>query len=93
MGSKKLKAISVYGTKKPQIARPEELKKLIKDFVPRLREATKNMGAYGTAGAVIKNANIGDMPVKNWTLGKWDDEKLKNISGQTMAESILTKKY
>jgi aldehyde:ferredoxin oxidoreductase len=51
------------------------------------------MGAYGTAGAVIKNASIGDMPVKNWSLGKWDDEKLKNISGQTMAESILTKKY
>lgn len=93
MGSKKLKAISVYGTKKPQISRPEELKKLIKDFVPRLREATKNMSDYGTAGAVIKNANIGDMPVKNWSLGKWDDEKLKNISGQTMAESILTKKY
>lgn len=93
MGSKKLKAISVYGTKKPQIARPEKLKNLIKDFVPRLREATKNMRAYGTAGAVIKNANIGDMPVKNWSLGKWDDEKLKNISGQTMAESILTKKY
>ena len=93
MGSKKLKAISVYGIKKPRIARPEELKNLIKDFVPRLREATKNMSAYGTAGAVIKNANIGDMPVKNWSLGKWDDEKLKNISGQTMAESILTKKY
>ncbi|OPY90303.1 MAG: putative oxidoreductase YdhV [Syntrophaceae bacterium PtaU1.Bin231] len=93
MGSKKLKAISVYGARKPQIARPEALKALVKSFVPRLQEATKAFGAYGTAGAVIKNANLGDMPVKNWSSGKWDDEKLKKISGQTLAETILTKKY
>lgn len=93
MGAKKLKAISVYGTRKPEIAHPEELKKLVKDFVPRLREAAKGMSAYGTAGGVIKNSNMGDMPVKNWSVGKWDEQKVKNISGQTMAESILTKKY
>jgi aldehyde:ferredoxin oxidoreductase len=93
MGSKQLKAIALFGTKVPKIAHPEELRNFIREWVPRVREASKQISSYGTAGAVIRNSTIGDMPVKNWSLGKWDEERVKKVSGQAMAESILTKRY
>lgn len=93
MGSKLLKAIAVYGNKKTGIAHPEKLKALLKEVVPRIKEKAKELGKYGTGRGVIPNYTIGDMPVKNWALGKWDDEKIKNISGQKMAETILTKRF
>jgi len=93
MGSKNLKAVVVYGTKKPKIAYPERLRELIKELVPRIKERTKLRREYGTAGEVIHNAEIGDMPVKNWSMGKWEEEKIRKISGEAIVKTILTGRY
>lgn len=93
MGSKKLKAIAVYGKKQVEVEDYHKLKELIRIFMPRLKAARDAFGRYGTSGAVVKNAQIGQLPIKNWSLAKWDEKSLKNISGQVMAESILEKKY
>lgn len=93
MGSKLLKAIAVFGTKRPNVAHPEELKDFVRQWVPRVRAASTRLSNYGTAGAVIVNSETGDMPVKNWSLGKWEEEKVRRVSGQAMADSILTKRY
>ena len=93
MGSKKLKAIAVCGTMKPKIADKENLNKVIKNLVPRIKTQMKRLGAYGTSGSVIPAYNMGDLPIKNWTMGKWEDKKIQNISGERMAGTILTKKY
>lgn len=93
MGSKKLKAIAVCGNMKPEIADKERLNKVIRKIVPRIKTKMKRLGAYGTSGSVISAHNIGDLPIKNWTMGKWEDKKIENISGERMADTILTKKY
>jgi len=93
MGSKNLKAIVVYGSKRPKIAYPEKLRELVKEVVPRIKEQMKLRREYGTAGGVIPNAEIGDMPVKNWSMGKWEEEKIRKISGEAIVETILTGRY
>jgi len=93
MGSKNLKAIAVYGTKKPEVVYPDKLRALIKEVIPKIRGSKKGLHDHGTSGGVVGKRKIGDMPVKNWSLGKWNDEKTKRISGQAMTETILTRRY
>jgi len=93
MGSKNLKAIAVYGTKKPEIAHPDKLKALIKEVVKKIIESKKGLREHGTAGGVISKYKVGDLPIKNWSMGKWDDQKIEKISGQTMTNTILTGRY
>jgi aldehyde:ferredoxin oxidoreductase len=93
MGSKKLKAIAVYGEMKPEISDREKLIEVMKGLAKRIKTQTKRLSVYGTAGAVIPAYTIGDLPIKNWTMGKWEKSKIENISGERMAEKIFTKKY
>ncbi len=50
MGSKNLKAMVAYGTKKAGQAREEELKEAMKTVLPHVRKATETFGKYGTSG-------------------------------------------
>ena len=93
MGSKNLKAIAVYGTKKPEIAYPDKLKALVRGVAPKIKEGKKGLNEHGTARGVITNYKTGDMPIKNWSVGKWDEEKVQKISGYAMTETILTGRY
>jgi len=92
MGSKNLKAIVVLGLKAPEIARHEELKLSIKRMMPVIKERTKALHDHGTAGGILFAEEIGDLPIKNWSLGEWK-EGAKRISGQAMSKSILVAKY
>jgi len=92
MGAKNLKAVVVCGSQAPAIAGPEALQASIKRLAPLIREKTTNYHKYGTGGGVVTNAVLADMPVKNWRIGEWVDSAEK-ISGQTMAETILTGRY
>ncbi|MBS3975425.1 MAG: aldehyde ferredoxin oxidoreductase family protein [Syntrophomonadaceae bacterium] len=92
MGAKKLKAIAVKGSLPTTIARPEELQQSIKELLPVLTANTKARRDFGTAGTVISAEDIGDLPVKNWRQGSWKEGAAK-ISGQRMAETILTGRY
>lgn len=91
MGSKKLKGIVVIGTGRPEVADKEALKESIKNTAKGIREATKGaLGGYGTSVGVMAVEQMGDLPIKNWTLGNM---KVEKITGQAMAATILKKQY
>ena len=93
MGSKKLKAVVVRGTKGLPIAHEDRIRDFVKKLGPLMNEdialALKN---YGTSGGVEYCEDIGNLPVKNWYQGPWP-EGAKKISGQAMAATILTNNY
>jgi len=91
MGSKRLKAIVVFGTLPMPIAHPDALLQTVKQTAPVINERTRSRRDFGTAGGILPAAAIGDAPIKNWTLGTWD--RFEKISGQRMAETILKGKY
>lgn len=70
MGSKKLKAITVWGTKAPKPARPEAFQELQKEAREREEAMRKRMmtpGAYAPAGdAVTRYVEKGGLRVKNF---------------------------
>ncbi len=92
MGSKRLKAIVCHGNQPVGIAQPEALNESLKRLAPIIRQGNAGVAKFGTAGGVVGNATLGDMPAKNWTLGDWVGQSEK-ISGQAMADSILTGRY
>ena len=92
MGSKNIKAIVVYGTQKNLVNQPEKLKKYIKDILPHIKEVSKGMSDFGTAGGIINYEKLGNFPHKNWALSNWE-EGAKKISGQEMAKTILKGRY
>lgn len=91
MGSKNLKAIGVLGTKKVKIAHEPEFNQFIKDMTPPMIESMESMTKYGTSGGLEYSESIGNLPIKNWYQGNF--EGAKKITGQYMAQTILTKNY
>jgi len=86
MGSKNLKAIAVRGTKTVPLADADTYNGLAK--AKHKEFSTWEMSAYGTSGWLEGSWNLGDIPVKNWRVGLWE-EGCKSISGKKMAETIL----
>ena len=94
MGSKKLKAITVRGPKMTYTAaNPEKLKVAVKNAKEHIMDSyiTEMFSRFGTSGAVDTCNAYGDLPIKYWTLGKW--EKAYKISGLIANEKIYTKQY
>ncbi|MFX1377732.1 MAG: aldehyde ferredoxin oxidoreductase family protein [Promethearchaeota archaeon] len=94
MGSKKLKAIAVRGAKMSYNSdNPEKLKLAIKKAIDHINDSyiTEMFSVFGTSGGVETSNAYGDLPIKYWTLGKWD--KAYKISGVTAVEKIFTKQY
>lgn len=91
-GSKKLKAIIAKGSNlKLNVADKEKLNNAIKvarDYV-KSSFATQMLGKYGTAAALDMYNVTGELSTKYHTDSKW--EKARNISGVTLAETILVK--
>ena len=92
MGSKKLKAIVVKGSKKIKIFDSSRLAKSIKNVASGIVEGTLGMNKFGTSSGVLGHESYGNFPVKNWLVGRWP-EGAERISGQRMAETILVGKY
>ena len=92
MGSKNIKAIAVKGTKHIQIYNDHKLKASIREVARGIRESAMGMTRFGTASGVIGHESYGNFPLKNWELGRWP-EGAEKISGQKMAETILTGNY
>ncbi|NVM17702.1 MAG: aldehyde ferredoxin oxidoreductase family protein [Candidatus Lokiarchaeota archaeon] len=90
LGSKKLKAILVKGTKiKLEVSNQEELRKAIinaRDYV-KSSFASQVLGALGTSGALDMYNMTGELPIKYFSQPQWDGAA--KISGATMAETIL----
>ncbi|ABU82211.1 aldehyde ferredoxin oxidoreductase family protein [Ignicoccus hospitalis] len=91
MGSKKVKAIYVYGTRKPEVVDEERFKKGVEHLKEKIgnHPVKKALNSYGTAVLVNIINKIGALPTKNWRKGTF--EKAEEISGERMAEKYLVK--
>ncbi len=92
MGSKRLKAIAVRGTKKVPMANPEKLREMAKAVTSECvtNPNIKNFSNYGQAGYVPPLQEMGMLPTRNFQQGTFDHYEA--ISGQTMAATILKRK-
>ena len=90
MASKNLKAIVAKGNAKPVMHDAEAgaaVRQWLRDNFDR---STDNMHLYGTARAVLANDAAGMLPTRNFKKGSF--ENAEPISGETMADTILTKR-
>jgi aldehyde:ferredoxin oxidoreductase len=72
MGSKKLKAIAVRGSGKVKPALPTEYAQIRRTVLRKLKESltSQALREYGTNLNMGLFAPMGDVPLKNWTLGE-----------------------
>ena len=92
MGSKRLKAIAVRGTRAVMAARKEEFEEVAKQTVNRILENVKRAG--GVTGDVLADVNercqaIGSLPYRNYQGGTFPH--LQNLS-RNVAQEYYTKK-
>jgi aldehyde:ferredoxin oxidoreductase len=92
MGSKNLKAILVRGTEEIPIQNMDSLRGTVKELTPSLLGKTKGMSTFGTPGLVIPCEAIGDLPVRNFSQGRWS-EGAQKISGQELNDKFLKRKF
>jgi len=92
MGSKKLKAIVVRGQMELPIENVEALRNSVKELIPSLTAKMKGMSQFGTPGLVVPCEAVGDLPIRNWTQGKWT-EGAKKLSAQELNEKYLKKRF
>jgi aldehyde:ferredoxin oxidoreductase len=93
MGSKKLKAIVVSGTQKPQVADPEGFRELSKTLTERMKKNAvtgEGLPKYGTAILVNIINQAGMLPFKNWQFGY--NPEADKISGETLEKTYLIKR-
>jgi len=78
MGSKKLKAIAVSGTRAPEIAEPEEFSRAVEHALRQIFENDWVAGkrAHGTVGSVEPMYAVGAGPIRNFTVGATDMSRL-----------------
>jgi aldehyde:ferredoxin oxidoreductase len=92
MGSKNLKAVVARGNVSVPLSDRKTLTELIAKKNAILKEKGAGMNLYGTSGGMGLCEELGDLPIKNWKMGSWKEE-VKAITGQRMAETILTGDY
>ncbi|MEM3479217.1 MAG: aldehyde ferredoxin oxidoreductase family protein, partial [Candidatus Bathyarchaeia archaeon] len=88
MGSKNLKAIAVLGSRRIDVANPEALAGLSREIVEIVKDRMKAFTEYGTSRGVVAFEEMGNLPIKNWTMGRFPGAE--KISGMKMAETILS---
>ncbi|MDK2943068.1 MAG: aldehyde:ferredoxin oxidoreductase [Acetobacterium sp.] len=92
MGSKNLKGIMAYGSKKTKIENPLAFKDYNRKWVAFSKShpmTGKSLGLYGSAGLVNKANMSGALPTRNFQEGHWD--KAEAISGETLADTLLVR--
>jgi aldehyde:ferredoxin oxidoreductase len=93
MGSKKLKAVVVYGTGKVPVHDQAAVKRLNKERSALIMEKSEGLRAHGTAGGVARFETMGWLPLQNWKYaGRWK-ESAEKINGTIMTDTILTGRY
>ena len=92
MGSKNLKAVVVRGANRPAVADAEALSAHNRELIPGIREKAEALGAFGTPGSMQAVEFSGDLPIRNWYQGNWE-EGAEAISGQRMVAEALEEHY
>ncbi len=90
MGSKKLKAVAVRGTRRVEVADEATVKDAAKAVRAILKDhpVVSQFTPYGTASLMETGWVTGDVPNKNWSEGLWR-EGAESLNGRRMAETIL----
>ncbi len=92
MGSKRLKAVAIRGAGKMQYAEPEAAKEVRDRVIEKLKGSilAQTLHEMGTLGALDSGMFSGDVPVKNWSLGEWE-ESLETLSAFYLNDHMLEK--
>jgi aldehyde:ferredoxin oxidoreductase len=92
MGSKNLKAIVVNGSNfKPKLSDPEKFKESSKKAIRYILKSsnTQILRGMGTSAGVLGSYSVGDLPIKYWSKGRWDN--VQKISGENLNANLLLK--
>ncbi len=87
MGSKRLKAIAVRGHKQVAVANKRAVERLLRWGNEHLDDL-HGLGAYGTAGIVASQNEMGGLPTRNYSSGAF--ERSESLEGERLAETLLT---
>ncbi len=90
MGSKKLKAIAVRGTRDVAIAKTDEFMEYVKEFHERMKgPATQKYRALGTPENVLVHNSLSCMPTRNYRNSRF--EGAEKVSGEVLNEKYVAK--
>ena len=92
MGSKNLKAVVANGTKSVSIADKDAIKKINKSMAAAIKENMLGMKECGTGGGLEISEELGNLPIRNWGQGSWEEGAAKT-SGVAMANEYLSGTY
>ncbi|MFC1719073.1 aldehyde ferredoxin oxidoreductase family protein, partial [Candidatus Poribacteria bacterium] len=93
IGSKNLKAVVVRGSQNRwDVHDRERLLAETKRANSQIKEFAKGLSLFGTAGGVESVELHGDLPIRNWQLGSWE-EGAKKTSGRRMVDEMLVRHY
>jgi aldehyde:ferredoxin oxidoreductase len=94
MGSKRLKAVVVKGSKRVEVFHPDQYEALRKSLVVKSRDAmvAQSFRSMGTDVGMDLFMMTGDVPIKNWMIGE-DLELSANLGGPAMTERYLKKNH
>ena len=87
MGAKRLKAVAVRGTQRPEAADPDKIRELARLGARNVDERMGALAKYGTAQTVGGNQGAGGLPTRNFTSGSFDG--YEKIDGKTMYDTVL----
>jgi len=91
MASKNVKAIAVLGTKKTEVYDKASLMASVKEVTKEVLVKGAGLSKFGTGGGMIGGEKVGNIPIKNWSLGNFAGAE--KISGQAESEQFLIKQY
>jgi aldehyde:ferredoxin oxidoreductase len=91
MGSKRVKGVVFHGEKKPELARPEAFRELIREMVTLGKDApsTNAYKRMGTVQMVRITNGMNMFPTRYWRKGRLDD--FEPISAETMISTYHVK--
>jgi len=91
MGSKKLRAVAVRGSKRPTAADPDKLNELARWFRDHYQETSSAAFAdLGTMRMVRVNQSVGGLPTRNFQEGVF--EGFEGISSETQRDTITIRR-
>jgi aldehyde:ferredoxin oxidoreductase len=89
MGSKKVKAIAVHGTKSIPVADVEEFRRIGREMYDfcKASDAWEVWVRLGTSGVNVPSNEWGSFPTRNFQSGHF--EEIENMTGELMREKIV----
>lgn len=90
LGSKGIKAIAARGASRVGLAHEASFRNAVSRLRKRISRhpVSQQLREFGTAGTLDTMASLGDVPVRNWAGGLWE-EGCHAIGGTAMRDTIL----